>query len=144
MAIVLANLLVSWFGKWSTIINAFFFIGLDLTSRDKLHNAWRNSGLVWKMGALIVTGSVLTVILNRNAGQVAVASTVAFAAAAVVDSIAYHLTGSINKSNLWSAAADSLLFPWIAFGGIMPWVTLGQYAAKVAGGAIWARILKRS
>lgn len=134
---------MAWFGKWSTIVNAFFFIGLDLTSRDKLHNAWRNRGLVWKMGVLIVTGSALTVILNRNAGQIAIASTVAFAVAAVVDSIAYHRTGSINKSNLWSAAADSLLFPWIAFGSVMPLVTLGQWGAKVFGGLFWSLILYR-
>ncbi len=140
-AIVLANLSVVWFGPSATIVNAFLFIGLDLTARDKLHDAWRKTGLVWKMGALIVAGSVLTVLLNRGAGQIAIASTVAFAVAAVVDSIVYHRTGSITTSNVWSAAFDSLLFPWIAFGGIMPWVTMGQWAAKVFGGWVWARLL---
>jgi len=138
---VAANLTVSLFGPKMIIINALLFISLDLTSRDKLHDAWRKTGLVWKMGALILVGSVLTVILNRGAGRIAIASTVAFAVAAVVDSIVYHKTGSITTSNVWSAAFDSLLFPWIAFGGIMPWVTLGQWAAKVFGGWVWAQVL---
>ena len=44
-AIVAANLLVARFGPSVTIINAFLFIGLDLTTRDGLHEAWGKSGL---------------------------------------------------------------------------------------------------
>jgi len=143
LAIVMANLSVAWFGPSASIANAFLFIGFDLTARDKLHDGWRNRGLVWKMAALIVTGAALTVLLNRNAGQIAVASTVAFAVAAIVDAVVYHKTGNINVSNVFSAAADSLLFPWIAFGGIMPWVTLGQWVSKVFGGIVWAWIIQK-
>ena len=146
---MLANLSVAHFGPSSTIVNAFLFIGLDLTSRDKLHEAWHNNGLIWKMGLLIATGSLISWLLNRNAGQIALASFIAFACAAVVDTIVYQILRKqkymvkVNGSNIFSAATDSIIFPTIAFGGFLPWITLGQFAAKVFGGAIWAIILRR-
>lgn len=148
-AIVAANLTVAWFGPSVTIINAFLFIGLDLTARDRLHDAWRGSGLAWKMGLLIAAGGLLSYLLNRDAGPIAVASTVAFATAASVDAIVYHLLRArpflirANASNIPAAATDSLVFPTLAFGGFLPWITLGQFAAKVAGGFIWSLILGR-
>lgn len=39
VAIVLANLTVAAFGPRMVIVNAFLFIGLDLTARDRLHDA---------------------------------------------------------------------------------------------------------
>ena len=77
VAIVAANLTVAMWGPSMTIVNAFLWIGLDLTSRDKLHDAWHGNGLVWKMGALIAAGSVLSWLLNQNAAQIALASFVA-------------------------------------------------------------------
>lgn len=50
VAIVLANLSVAQFGPSVTILNAFLFIGLDLTARDKLHEVWRGNRLVLKNG----------------------------------------------------------------------------------------------
>lgn len=143
-AIILANLSSAYFGPSASVINAFLFIGLDLTARDKLHEAWHKDGLLWKMGLLIATGSILSWLLNRNAGMIAVASFTAFACAAVVDTIAYQFLYKksylikVNGSNVVSAAVDSLVFPTIAFGGFLPLITLGQFIAKVFGGAIWA------
>jgi len=148
-SVILANLTIARFGPSAAIAVAFLFIGLDLTSRDKLHEAWHNNGLVWKMGLLIATGSLISWLLNRNAGQIALASFIAFACAAVVDTIVYQILRKqkymvkVNGSNVFSAAVDSLVFPTIAFGGFLPWITLGQFAAKVFGGLIWAFILKR-
>jgi queuosine precursor transporter len=142
-AIVAANLLVAWFGPAMSIINAFLFIGLDLTSRDRLHDAWHGRGLVWKMAALIAVGSLLSWLLNRDAGQIALASFLAFAAAAIVDTLAYHLLRNrpwwqrVNGSNIASAAVDSLIFPTVAFGALLPAIVLGQFAAKVLGGMVW-------
>jgi hypothetical protein len=36
---------------------------------------------------------------------------------------------------------DSVLFPTIAFGAFLPAIVLGQFVAKVAGGAVWSWIL---
>lgn len=146
-AIVLANLTTVAFGPTWSIVNAFLFIGLDLTARDKLHDAWRGDGLVWKMAILIAAGSVLSYALNRNAGQIAIASFVAFSLAATVDTISYSLLRNksymkrVNGSNVAGAAVDSVIFPWIAFGSVMPLITLGQFLAKVLGGYIWSWIL---
>jgi hypothetical protein len=149
-AIVLANLSVAKFGPSVTIVNAFLFIGLDLTSRDALHEAWHGRGLVWKMALLIAAGSLLSWALNRNAGQIALASFVAFACAATVDTITYQILHKrawmvkVNGSNLFSAATDSLVFPTLAFGSFMPLVVLGQFAAKVLGGFVWSLILRNN
>src|SRR5437870_6356702 len=92
-AIVAANLLVVQFGPSVTILDAFLFIALDLTARDNLHEAWEHQGLVWKMSLLIAGGSLLSFLLNRDAGQIAIASFVAFMLANVADTISYQLLG---------------------------------------------------
>lgn len=150
VAIVLANLSVAAWGPGVAIVNAFLFIALDLTSRDALHSAWQGRGLAWKMAALIATGSLLSYALNRAAGPIALASFVAFAVSAALDTVAYHLLRErthllrVNGSNVVSAAADSLIFPALAFGLPLLWpIVLGQFAAKVAGGALWAWVLAR-
>lgn len=146
-AIVGANLLVAAFVPAITIVNAFVFIAFDLTSRDKLHEAWHHNGLIWKMATLIASGSVLSYVLNASAGPIALASFVAFGVSAVLDTIVYAWLGQrsylvkVNGSNIVSAAADSIIFPTMAFGGFLPWIVVGQFAAKVLGGAIWGYVL---
>jgi hypothetical protein len=148
VAIVAANLSVAYFGPASAIVNAFLFIGLDLTARDRLHDEWQ-TGRAWKMAALIAAGGLLSYALNAGAAQIALASSVAFAAAALADWFMYAALGRyerlwrVNGSNVVSAAVDSILFPTIAFGGFMPLVTLGQWAAKVLGGWLWSLVLTR-
>jgi queuosine precursor transporter len=144
-AIVAANLLVAAFGPAISILNAFVFIALDLTARDRLHEAWRGEGLAWKMAALIGAGSALSYLLNVNTGPIALASFVAFGVAATLDALCYHLLRGrdylvkVNGSNVVSAAADSLFFPLLAFGLPLLWpVVVGQFIAKVFGGFLWA------
>lgn len=144
VAMTLANLSVATFGPVVTPINAFVLIGLDLALRDWLHVRLK----VWQMGALIGFTGLLTYALNPAAGQIAVASAVAFTAAALVDWAAFaRLRGSwlfrANGSNVAGAAVDSLLFPTIAFGALMPHIVLAQFVAKVSGGAVWSLALRR-
>jgi uncharacterized PurR-regulated membrane protein YhhQ (DUF165 family) len=143
-AMTLANLSVAAFGPSISPINAFVLIGLDLALRDWLHVRLK----VWQMGALIAATGALTYILNPAAGQIAVASACAFTAAALVDWSAFaRLRGSwmfrANGSNVAGAAVDSLLFPTIAFGALMPHIVAMQFVAKVAGGAVWAWLIGR-
>jgi hypothetical protein len=146
-AIVAANLSVAAFGPAASILNAFLFIGLDLTTRDALHDRWHDDHLILRMGALIAVGGAISFALNAGAGQIAVASTVAFALAATVDGVVYAALGDraylvrVNGSNIPAAAVDSLVFPTIAFGAFLPIVVLGQFAAKVAGGFVWSLVL---
>lgn len=148
IAIVLANLSVARFGPSVTIINAFLFIGLDLTTRDALHDRWQHKHLARNMAALIATGSVLSWWLNRDAGQIALASFAAFGLAALSDTLVYTLLQEraymmrINGSNVISAAVDSVTFPALAFGfPLLFGVMVGQFVAKVAGGFVWSVVI---
>ena len=150
VAIVSANLIVAQFGPSATIINAFVLIGFDLTARDALHEKWQGKNLWRNMFILIAAGGMLSYWVNKDAYMIAVASTIAFVAAGIADTLVYQLLGKksrllkMNGSNSVSAGVDSLLFPTIAFGGFLPLVTLGQYLAKVLGGALWSIILGRT
>jgi uncharacterized PurR-regulated membrane protein YhhQ (DUF165 family) len=120
-------------------ITSFLFIGLDLALRDLLHQKLK----AWQMGCLIVSTGLLTYLLNPAAGMIAIASAVSFTAASVIDWVVFaKLTGSwikrANGSNISGAAVDSIVFPTLAFGVLMPQIVAMQFAAKVAGGAFWA------
>lgn len=146
-AIVAANLIVAALGPAAVVWVAFLFIGLDLTVRDALHERWAEHALAPRMGALVVGGSALSWAANPAAGQVALASAVAWGCAAAADAVTYQLLRRhpwwvrVNGSNVAGAAVDSLVFPTMAFGALLPLVVLGQFAAKVAGGALWAGVL---
>jgi len=148
-SIVLANFVVLWFGPKSTIINAFLLIGLDLSLRDKLHDHWHHRHLWSKMFLLIFSGSLITFVLNRSAIQIATASVVAFSFAAITDTLIYtflfkkKFLVKANSSNIGGALVDSILFPSIAFGVVMPYIILGQFLAKVVGGFLWSMLLQR-
>jgi uncharacterized PurR-regulated membrane protein YhhQ (DUF165 family) len=141
-SMTLANLLVSYFGPAISPVLAFFLIGLDLTLRDWFHV--RISRV--KMVILISVSGILTLLLNPSAGTIAIASSVAFTLAALVDwSVFSNITGSWKKraniSNVAGATVDSLVFPTIAFGALMPHIVIMQFVAKIAGGALWTQIL---
>lgn len=142
-AMVAANLLVAAFGPWVSPINAFLLIGLDLALRDRLHVRLHPATML----LLIVSTGLLTFLLNPAAGRIATASACAFTAAALVDWMTFAaLRGRTwmqrsNASNIAGAAVDSLLFPTLAWGTLMPHLVLIQFVAKVVGGAMWAWVL---
>lgn len=147
LAIVTANLLAARFGPVVTVLNAFCFIGLDLSTRDQLHARWQGRRLWPRMFLLIGSGGLLAFLLGGNE-RIALASCIAFIASGSADALVYHSLGHrtrltrINGSNLAGAVVDSLLFPLLAFGWPLSWaIVLGHILAKVAGGAIWARVL---
>lgn len=142
-AMTLANLSIATFGPASIPWNAFFLIGLDLALRDWLHVRLSR----WQMLALIAASGLLTWLLNPAAGHIALASAAAFTAAAVADLLAFQaLRGSwlarSAGSNVVGAAVDSLVFPLVAFGSLK--FALPMFAAKVAGGLLWAWLLSRA
>lgn len=141
-AMIVANLTVAALGPWVTPINAFLLIGLDLALRDLLHVRLRPI----QMLLLIVGTGAFTYVLNPAAGTIAVASSIAFSAAALVDWTVFSaVKGSwlkrSNASNVAGAAVDSLLFPTIAFGALLPDIVALQFAAKVIGGAVWSKLI---
>lgn len=161
-AIVAANLSIAHWGPEAAIYNAFVLIGLDLTCRDRLHDLWHGH-LLRNMSVLIVTGSVLSYVLGLwwgkgdYVGQIALASCVAFGAAATADGFAYHFLRRrpwyerTNQSNIAGAAVDSVVFlgmldvlianPIFDFSFRLAFTL---FAAKVAGGVVWSFVLRRS
>lgn len=154
-AIVAANLSVAHWGPTAAVYNAFLFIGLDLSTRDALHDMWRGR-LLRNMTALIVTGSALSWAMGELTGsgpfvgRIALASCAAFAAAATADAIVYHLLRNrpwyerVNQSNLAGAAVDSLVFVALWPFGFQFTLAFTLFAAKVAGGVVWSLVLGRN
>lgn len=148
LALICANLTVAIFGPWVSPINAFLLIGLDLSIRDKLHDKWNGNPI--KIGGLILVAGVLSYLLNPASGIVAIASVCAFCASMAIDSFVYQKLKSkpwhvkSNGSNISGAFADSLIFPTIAFGELIPHIVVLQFFAKVIGGFVWTLILQRT
>lgn len=143
-AIILANLLVAQFGPQVTPINAFFLIGLDLALRNYLSLKMNKT----QMAAMIVGTGLLSYLINPASGLIAIASGVAFTAAALADWATFNTaTGSWFKRNLAGnsvgALVDSVVFPTLAFGSLMPVIVLAQFAAKVAGGSAWGWLIQK-
>lgn len=155
VAIIVANLLIIAFGPSIVILNSLVLIGLDLSLRDSLHDAWEGRGLWVRMCLLIGAGSVLSALLNIQAAPIALASFLAFACAGMADSLIYHVLRRhgrlmrMNGSNVVGAAIDSLVFlsllaalaglPWSS----VPPLVLGQWGAKIIGGFLWSLALNR-
>lgn len=158
-AIVIANLSIAHWGPQAAVYNAFLFIALDLTTRDKLHDLWRGR-LLRNMALLIATGSALSYLMGLwlgkgdFVGQIALASCIAFGAAAVADGLLYHLLRNrpwyerANQSNIAGAAVDSAVFigllaMWTPIPGFTFTLAFTLFAAKVAGGVVWSFVLAK-
>lgn len=145
-AIATANLIVAHFGPPAVIPVGFTLVGFDLIARDVLHDRWRGRNLPLRMGALIAAGGVVAYLVNADAGQIAVASVLAFVSAQAVNAFVYWLVGHwprltrMNTSNAPAAVLDSAVFLTVAFGAFMPGLIAAQIAAKWAGGFVWSLV----
>lgn len=143
-AIIAANLLVAQFGPSITPINAFFLIGLDLALRNYLSLKINR----YQMAAMILGTGTLSYLITPATGMIAVASGVAFTLAALADWATFNtVQGQWMKRNLAGnsvgALVDSVIFPTLAFGSLMPMIVLAQFTAKVAGGAAWGYLISK-
>ena len=141
-ALLLANLSAATFGPWVTPVNAFVLIGLDLALRDLLHARLR----WWQMAGVIAGTAFLSWIISRDAGRIALAGALAFGISNTVDWLVFAKTKGIwarraHISNASGAAVDSLLFPLLAFGSLLPLIVMGQFIAKTVGSAIWVKLI---
>lgn len=144
-SICAANALVWWLGPWWSPFNSLLLIGLDLSLRDTIHERCGFTGSI----VLVAVGGAVSYVLNPAAGQIALASVIAFTASGIADGAAYQSlikrrsAVKMNASNAVGAIVDSLLFPTIAFGDFMPGIVALQFGAKVIGGAMYAFLLTR-
>ncbi|EJH7012850.1 VUT family protein [Salmonella enterica] len=145
LAICAANYLLFLFGPWWSIVNSFFLIGLDFILRDVLHE---RIGFLKVTGLAILCGGI-SYTINPAGGMIAIASSVSFVLASLGDGSVYQLLirkswpVKSNASNITASAIDSLTFPLIAFGSLVPGIFAGQFIAKVGGGFIWSLLLRR-
>ena len=144
-AMTLANLSVAAFGPAVIPFNAFVLIGLDLALRNWLALKLKAP----QMLLLIAVSAGLSYALNPASGQIALASFVAFSVSAIADWLTFRtITGQWLRRCVGGvtvgAAVDSVLFPTIAFGSLLPMLVLAQFVAKVAGGFMWAWIISRA
>jgi uncharacterized PurR-regulated membrane protein YhhQ (DUF165 family) len=143
-AIVLANLSVATFGPSVTPINAFVLIGLDLALRNWLSLRMTKTS----MAAMIVGTGALSYAINPASGMIAIASGVAFTLAALTDwmvfnTVAGHWLKRNFAGNSAGALVDSIVFPTLAFGSLMPTIVAAQFVAKVLGGTVWGWAINR-
>jgi uncharacterized PurR-regulated membrane protein YhhQ (DUF165 family) len=102
----------------------------------------------YQMAAMILGTGALSYAINPATGMIAIASGVAFTAAALADWATFNtVTGNWIKRNFAGnsvgALIDSVVFPTIAFGALMPVIVVAQFAAKVAGGAAWGFLINK-
>lgn len=147
LSIVLANLTVATFGPWFSPVNAFLLIGLDLSLRDKLHDQWDGNPL--KIGLLIVVSGLVSYLINPATGMIGIASVSAFCLSMLADALVYEKLKNhkwiikSNGSNIAGSVIDSLVFPTIAFGGLLPQIVVLQIVAKIFGGFVWSLFLNK-
>lgn len=144
IAIIIANSLAAKFGPSITPYTAFAFIGLDLTIKDYLQVRLTK----WQMASVIVGAGILAFAIDSSARFIAVASLIAFVVSSFADYITFRLTsGKWLKRSMYSnavgAAVDSIVFPTVAFGGLMPMIVAGQFVAKVAGASLFAVLVSK-
>ncbi len=146
IAMIAANLSVATLGPVVPLLmfNAFALIGLDLALRDWLHFRLSRT---WMLCLIAGTG-LLTYALNPAARDVCLASSVSFGISTLVDWLVFaNSQGSwakrSMKSNVAGALVDSLLFPTMAFGAILPAAVAAQFVAKVLGSAVWTVVLSK-
>jgi queuosine precursor transporter len=143
-----ANLLIAHFGPPAVPIVSFFLVGFIMTTRDRLHDAWRGRRLSLRLGLLVGAGSLVSYLVNADAASIAIASAVAFAASETINSFVYQPLLArgvpwfrrVNVGNVPNAITDSVLFVTLAF-GFAPAIIALQVAAKVFGGLLWSLLL---
>jgi queuosine precursor transporter len=147
-AIVVANLTLTHWGPSAIIPNAFFLIGLDLVTRDRLADFWGTTRWA-KMLLLIAAGGALSYWVNADAAKIAMASTIAFAAAEGAEALVYHFlrrqawTERAPKAAVIGALVDSIVFPTLAFGAFVFSTSFAQFAAKVGGAFVWTIVIAK-
>jgi uncharacterized PurR-regulated membrane protein YhhQ (DUF165 family) len=145
-AIIIANLTVTEYGAAAIIPNAFFLIGLDLITRDRLADFWGTTKWL-KMTLLILAGGFINYWVNRHTATITEASVISFCAAEAVEATAYHIlrhqrwTDRAPRAAIFGAAVDSIVFPTLAFGAFDLTTSFDQFIAKLAGALIWTWVI---
>jgi len=151
VAVVVANLAVTHYGKWALPFTAFFLIPFDMVARDLIHRklGYRPTKRMMfeHIGTIILIGGLLSYFINQDSKQIAIASSLTFIAVGLVNTVIYewcrHLKESARMifSNFIASLVDSAMFQLIAFGVLDVSLFITQSAAKTIGGVFWILVL---
>ena len=131
-------------GLW---FSSFFLIPFDFVLRSFFHEKWSKSQLIFRLFILTISAAIITVIINRSAINIALASVAGFTSAQIGAGVFYQIYKQrswffkVNLSDLVAIIFDSIIFQWVAFSIIAPYITLGQIVVKFSGGLLWYFIL---
>lgn len=144
-AICLANLVVWVSGAWAPWVSlacGLVLVGLDMVIKDTLQDRW---GVSWRL-LLMIAGGGVAGFLAPGSARICAASVAAFTVSVLVDVAVFaalaHSPRRYVVSNAASALVDSSLFLWLGL-GVFGWPVLAQTITKIAGAALWQRLLSR-
>jgi len=143
LAFVLANFIVLWFGAKGLIFTAIFLIPFDFVLRCLFHETWKGFELILKLGALVISASIITYLINSDAQNIALGSAGGFISAQIVAGLFYQLVIKksyiikVNGSDAVGILIDSIVFQLIAFSFINYEITIIQFLLKLTGGLFW-------
>lgn len=133
------NLVVNNFGPWVVPFTTMCCVAANMLGRDRL---LLKSGPQFSISACIVAGT-LTVFLNTEALQVALGSLAAVTTSGCVSAVAWRVfPGRRWLCNVISGAADSLVFPTVAFLTFLPGVCAAMFAGKVVAVTIMSYLMR--
>lgn len=142
-ALVAANLIVKHFGASGLWFASAFLIPFDYFTRCILHETLKGFKLVMVLILLTLVSSFITVVINYEAMEIALASVAGITSVQIVAGLIYQAFKQrsylfkVNVSDAVAATVDSLVFQFIAF-GVFDWtITVGQIAIKIIGGLFW-------
>lgn len=146
-AFVAANLIVKYTGPPGLWISSFFLIPFDFVCRCIIHEKLKGARLFLVLFSLTAIAAGLTVLINWQARNIAIASVAGFCAAQLFAGLVYQALKKqpyfikVNGSDLVAIIFDSIVFQYIAFNILSMQITAGQILIKIAGGLLWYYII---
>ncbi|WP_215268855.1 hypothetical protein [Escherichia coli] len=141
---VIINLIVNHCGPWVIPITTVAAVCVNMMIRDFL---LYDSGLKWSATTCAIAGAI-TVLINYDAGMVAIASFVAVVSGAFISGGVYRILPGDFDSKRWpaniaSAIGDALIFPTLSFMAFMPEISAMQFISKMASVTVITIIMRR-
>lgn len=147
LVLILSNYIVFYFGQIGLIITASLLIPFDFVIRCYFHEKWKGKKLIRNLSLLIFVASTLTFLTNQETLNISLASMIGFISAQITAGITYQMLikknylYKVNCSDLVGIMFDSLIFQYIAFGVINPYISISQIFFKFFGGLFWYWII---
>lgn len=151
IAFIAANLIVKHFGPTGLLISSFLLIPFDFVTRCIIHETIKGFVLFMTLLILTIIAAVITLFINGDAINIAIASICGFTIAQIVAGFFYQWRKSagdsyfvkVNMSDFLAIVFDSVVFQLVAFSVISWQITGGQVLIKFLGGIFWYLIFFR-